>query len=183
MNRHTRIISMLLCMVIVFSGIPASAKMSILYSKHNLSISGPGQIKALNEDRICVFCHTPHNANPLTPLWNKNIDAVNYTLYTPYTSTTMISPPSPQGPTGATRLCLSCHDGTIALGEVLEPSQMIAMTVAGGMPPSSSSYFGTSLANHHPVSFSYYTSLPNPELYPAPPGGLLFYGNGVMECT
>jgi predicted CXXCH cytochrome family protein len=183
MKRHARIISMLLCMAIVFSGLPASAKMSIVYSKHNLSASGPGQIRALTENRICIFCHTPHNANPLTPLWNKNIDAVNYTLYTPYTSSTMLSPPSPKGPTGPSRLCLSCHDGTIALGKVLEPSQKIAMTVSGGIPPSSPSYFGTSLANHHPISFSYYTALPNPELNPTLPVGLVFYGNGILECS
>ncbi len=183
MNRHARILSVLLCIAIVFAAPMVHAKMSIIYSKHNLSASGPGQIKALTESRICVFCHAPHNTNPLSPLWNKNIDAVNYALYTPYTSSTMVSPPSPTGPTGATRLCLSCHDGTIALGEVLEPSETISMTVGGGMPVSSPSYFGTSLANHHPVSFSYYSSLPNPELFPVLPQGLLFYGDGIIECT
>lgn len=183
MNRHALIISALLCIAAVLSGPVAIAKISIVYTKHNLSATGPGQIKALSEDRICIFCHTPHNANPLTPLWNKKIEGVNYALYTPYTSSTMISPPSKTGPTGATRLCLSCHDGTIALGEVLQPSEKIAMTISSGIPPSSPSYFGTSLDKHHPVSFSYYSSLPNAELFPAPPAGLLFYGNGIMQCT
>jgi predicted CXXCH cytochrome family protein len=183
MNRHAPLIISLLCIAGFLAGRPVPAKTSVVDTKHNLSSSGPGQIKALTEDRICVFCHAPHNAYPRTPLWNKKIEGVNYTLYTPYTSSTMLSPPSPVGPTGATRLCLSCHDGTIALGEVLQPSGRIPMTVASGMPAGSPSYFGTSLERHHPVSISYFQALPNPELYPSPPAGLLFYGSGIMECT
>jgi predicted CXXCH cytochrome family protein len=175
--------ALLLCVAMVFWFSRTEAKMSIVYTKHNLSKTGPGTIKALTEDRICVFCHAPHNANPLTPLWNKNIEGINYSLYTPYTSETMRSPAPPSGPTGSTRLCLSCHDGTIALGQTMQPSNRIAMTVAGGMPVTSPSYFGTSLASHHPVSFSYYDALPNPELAASPPSELLFYGNGIMQCT
>ncbi len=181
MNRLAVFIAALLGIAGVLSGPAADAKMSVLSTKHNLSSSGPGQIKALTENRVCVFCHTPHNANPQSPLWNKKLEGVNYSLYPPYTSTSMRG--APAGPTGATRLCLSCHDGMIALGEVLEPSQKIAMTVVGGIPPSNPSNFGTSLAKHHPVSFSYYSSLPNAELAPGPPPGLLFYTNGVMQCT
>jgi len=183
MSKHAPLVIALLCMAALLPVRSVPAKTSVVDTKHNLSSSGPGQIKALTEDRICVFCHAPHNAYPLTPLWNRKIEGVNYSLYTPYTSSTMLSPPSPVGPTGATRLCLSCHDGTIALGEVLQPSARIPMTVSSGMPATSTSYFGTSLERHHPVSFSYYRALPNAELAPAPPAGLLFYGNGIMECT
>ena len=45
----------------------------ILSSKHNMSSWGPGEVKALTEDQVCIFCHTPHNATPLTPLWNRAI--------------------------------------------------------------------------------------------------------------
>jgi predicted CXXCH cytochrome family protein len=178
-----RTLIILLFIAGVFSAPGLEAKMSIVYTKHNLSWTGPGTIKALTEDRICVFCHAPHNANPLTPLWNKNIEGINYSLYTPYTSDTMRSPAPPAGPTGSTRLCLSCHDGTIALGQVMQPSNRIAMTVAEGIPSSNPSYFGTSLASHHPVSFSYYDALPNTELASSPPSNLLFYGSGVMQCS
>jgi len=51
-----------------------SAQTGIVATKHNLSASGPGELKALTETRICVFCHTPHNAQPATPLWNKKIE-------------------------------------------------------------------------------------------------------------
>jgi predicted CXXCH cytochrome family protein len=156
----------------------ALAGTGILATKHNLSASGPGAIKALTETRVCVFCHTPHNAMPSTPLWNKKIEAKNYL---PYGSTTMNARPSQ--PTGPSRLCLSCHDGTIALGEVLEPGVGFAMNVTGGIPSTLSSYLGTSLSDDHPVSFSYFDSLPNPQLSPLLPSELEFYGNGTVHCS
>jgi predicted CXXCH cytochrome family protein len=154
------------------------AKTGIINTKHNLSVSGPGDIRALTETRICIFCHTPHNAAPATPLWNKRIDAKSYTLYS---STTMGAKPSQ--PTGPTRLCLTCHDGTIALGEVLRPAEDIGMTMQGGIPSTRRSYLGTILADDHPVSFSYYDSLPNSELAPSPPSDLLLYGSGSVHCS
>ena len=188
MNKYARTISLVLCIAGVLCGQPAGAKMSIKDSKHNLSRSGPGQIKSLTEERICVFCHTPHNASPLSPLWNKDIAGINYALYSMYSSSSMVSAPPSSGPQGASRLCLSCHDGTIALGAVLQPAGGIAMTVPGGIPVMSSSNFGTNLDKHHPVSFSYYDAKPgtNPELVPDAPAtdsDLLFYGNGFMECA
>ncbi len=158
--------------------LPALGKTGIIATKHNLSVSGIGEIKALTETRVCVFCHTPHNAVPATPLWNKRIDPTNYVLYS---STTMNAKPSQ--PTGPSRLCLTCHDGTIALGDVLQPSGGITMNISGGIPATRRSYLGTNLAGDHPVSFSYYDSLPNPELSPSPPQDLLFYSNGVIHCS
>jgi predicted CXXCH cytochrome family protein len=155
----------------------AVANMGIANTKHNLSVSGPGELKALTETRICIFCHTPHNAAPRTPLWNREIQ--EGIIYVPYTSTTMGATVSQ--PTGPSRLCLSCHDGTLALGAVLRPAAGIEMT--GEITPDRPSYIGTNLTNHHPVSFSYYDSLPNPELEPFLPEGLLFYGAGYIHCS
>jgi predicted CXXCH cytochrome family protein len=153
----------------------AHAKMSIASTKHNLSFSGPGEVKALSESRICIFCHTPHNAHPATPLWNREIKALNYTLYE---SSTLNPQTNISQPTGPSRLCLSCHDGTIALGKVLSSSTEIAF---------SSRYvhssLGTDLSDDHPVSFSYFTALPNEELNPALPHDLHFYGSGSIHCS
>jgi predicted CXXCH cytochrome family protein len=176
MKMHDYIIAPLLCLAVVLSVTSSAAIAGITDTKHNLSKSGPGTIKATSEERICVFCHTPHNAFPQTPLWNKNIEARNYTLYS---STTMVAAMSL--PTGPSRLCLSCHDGTLALGEVRKPSSAIAMSTQ--YISSGSSFLGTTLEKNHPVSFSYYSSLPNSELHPVPPTELLFYGNGVIHCS
>ena len=182
MNRHARVLSMLLCIAGVLSGTAAGAKTGIVNTKHNLSSTGPGDIKAMSEVRICVFCHTPHNANPQTPLWNKGFSSVTYDPLALYSSSTMVA--GQAQPTGSSRLCLSCHDGTIALGQVLLPKVPIAMNIGNsGIPSGRPSNFGTTLANHHPISFSYFDSFPNPELNPLPPTAeLLFYNNTIMQC-
>jgi len=167
--------------MLVLAGWPttrADAKTGIINTRHNLSASGTGDFKALNETRICIFCHTPHNAAPSTPLWNKKLDPINYLLYT---SSTMRA--TPAQPTGPSRLCLSCHDGTIALGSVLQPSTGIGMNTAGGISPGRPAYLGTLLDDDHPVSFLYYDSLPNQELAPFPPAPLQLYGNGTVHCS
>ena len=119
-------------------------------TKHNLSVSGPGGVKAASETQICIFCHTPHNASPKAPLWNRgdqgNADTGG-TAYTPYTSSTTRSLPGQ--PNGASLLCLSCHDGTIALGNVLSRTLPITMAGSGFMPPTSPSYIGTDLSDDH----------------------------------
>jgi predicted CXXCH cytochrome family protein len=127
--------------VLLFSGIETT--------KHNLSVTGPGVIKSSDTSRVCVFCHTPHNSTSVAPLWNRNQNA-GYTLYS---STTLIS--SPGQPDGASKLCLSCHDGTIALGEIVNPGVTFAMlgTPDGKIPPSSRTNLGANLSDDHPVSF------------------------------
>jgi len=47
-------------------------------TKHNLSIYGPGSVVATSTTEICVFCHTPHFAQPSTPLWNKQDTGTTY---------------------------------------------------------------------------------------------------------
>src|SRR5258707_13962689 len=44
---------------------------TILASKHDLSASGPGTIKATAESEVCSFCHTPHLGTGDTPLWSQ----------------------------------------------------------------------------------------------------------------
>ena len=47
---------------------------------HNLTPSGPGTIKETETSGLCVFCHTPHNANPTRALWNRAFSGVTYTV-------------------------------------------------------------------------------------------------------
>src|SRR5678815_582510 len=126
---------------------------SIIDSAQNLSASGPGQIRAVSEQQVCIFCHTPHNAAPIQPLWNRSLPLSAYTVYS---STSLQAKPGQ--PTGSSKLCLSCHDGTIALGSVLSREQPIAM--AGGvttLPPGATN-LGTDLSDDHPISFRYDTT-------------------------
>ena len=89
---------------------------------------------------------------------------------------------SPQ-PSGPTKLCLSCHDGTIAMGAVLNPPGGIAMSGSGSLPPGSLADFGLDLSGHHPVSFSYSAALPNAELAAVASGELVFGGTDEVHCS
>lgn len=128
------------------------AQQSILQTKHNLSASGPGPVHAVSEQRVCIFCHTPHGSRTVAPLWNRRDSAANYT---PYDSPTLKAQPGQ--PTGASKLCLSCHDGTIAMGDLVSEEQAVAMSGSQTMP-AGHGLIGADLSDDHPISFSYLDS-------------------------
>lgn len=152
---------------------------TILDTKHNLSVTGPGTVKALSETRVCVFCHTPHNASPGTPLWNREVGSQTYLLYA-NAATLNAAPGQPLGPS---RLCLSCHDGLVALGAVLRP--VGGIVVAGGIAPGSPALIGAGadLSKDHPFSFPYLAAAAaDPGIRGALPADLLFYNGSSLEC-
>ncbi len=116
---------------------------------HNLAAWGPGQIRAESESQVCIFCHAPHNTKGVTPLWNRDLPTSSYQIYD---SSTLDAVPGQ--PTGSSKLCLSCHDGTIALGRVLSRPDQIRM-LGGDFLPSGLSNLGTDLSDDHPISFHY----------------------------
>ncbi|WP_242132124.1 cytochrome c3 family protein [Aestuariivivens marinum] len=136
--------------LIIFPLYPIMAQGRVDQSRHNLSASGRGNIKSLDDSRVCIFCHTAHSANPKAPLWNRNKSGRIYTLYN---SSTLDAKPGQ--PDGSSMLCLSCHDGTVALGNTYKnPNSMSfshSMTKRGNL--------GTDLSDDHPISFIYDASL------------------------
>lgn len=96
---------------------------------------------------ICIVCHAAHNNNNLATelLWNHAMTVATYTVYSSPTFSQVAANP----PSGASKLCLSCHDGTVALdsfgGNGTSPG-----TIIGG-----DANFGTDLSNDHPISFPY----------------------------
>ena len=139
------------------TAVAAYAQTGIRNTRHNLSAGSVNTVRAVSESELCVFCHTPHGGQTEAPLWNRAFSGMTYT---PYTS------PSLQGstrqPDGNSKLCLSCHDGSIALGALINtpntgPAGTIAMSgVAGdGTMATGAMRIGTNLLNHHPISFVY----------------------------
>jgi predicted CXXCH cytochrome family protein len=137
---------------------PSHAAPNVAITKHNLSVSGPGTIKSATEPGVCIFCHTPHNASSVAPLWNRRDPSA---VYVPYTSNTAKG--AMGQPNGSSLLCLSCHDGTIALGELLSrPGVITAVSgTTANMMPAGPGLLGTDLSDDHPVSFAYNTALIN----------------------
>ncbi|WP_316364423.1 cytochrome c3 family protein [Candidatus Thiodiazotropha sp. CDECU1] len=113
---------------------------------HNLSTSGPGLVKSQTEDRICIFCHTPHASAPDSPLWNRSSSGV----YIDYQSSTKDAEAGVMSSSSV--LCLSCHDGTIALGNMINPG---VTNDLGNTFITGRSLVGTDLSDDHPVSIFY----------------------------
>ena len=130
-------------------------------SSLNTNVSGT-HASAGGEDRICVFCHTPHGASTTaSPLWNRNDPtgpsggfplyagalAIKNIAAAKYTNTDA----SVQYPNGASRMCLSCHDGVSAVGAVINGGSAGNNLASLTMPASAVIDLSTS----HPISFVY----------------------------
>lgn len=148
---------LLISTVLLVASPGAGAQTSILSSKHNLSVSGTGTIKAETERKVCEFCHTPHSPRPSSQLWNRQAPTSTYTLYSSeYLMSKSYS--APAQPKSRSKLCLSCHDGTIALGAVYNNSGNTLISMRGGvttMPHSTTANLGISLSDDHPVGYQY----------------------------
>lgn len=110
---------------------------------------------ALAGGNTCLPCHTPHRANitvPEAPLWNHALTTQTYVLYS---SSTLQSVPGQPG--GNSKLCLSCHDGTVAVNSfggttgttIIGPGGKIGT----GTAPS------ISLKSEHPIGITYDAAL------------------------
>lgn len=151
----------------------AAAGQAIAGTEHDLSGKGWGS------NEVCVFCHTPHNASTAVtaaPLWNHAVTAV--TSYTTYGSTTLNATVGQPG--DISKLCLSCHDGTVAIDSYGGRTGTNFMSGAA--------LVGTDLANDHPVGFTYDAALATADgglKNPTTPSSIAparLFG-GKMECA
>ncbi|MGB5817042.1 MAG: hypothetical protein WBI27_17775, partial [Thermoanaerobaculia bacterium] len=111
-------------------------------------------MRSTTEEEVCVFCHAPHRARSDIPyLWNREDSTANYQTYD---SSTLRA--APGQPSGASKLCLSCHDGTIALGAVWNRTEEIPFVGDIRLMPDGKSKLGTDLSDDHPVSIVYQKS-------------------------
>ena len=170
--------------------LPVTMNASILWTHHDFY--SDTLLKQQYSTELCNVCHTPHNADNTTvkpsPLWNHKVTATNYSSL--YSSPTLNAVPTQ--PTSISKLCLSCHDGTVAvdsfgvkIGEnyVSTKSWPYAIQIA----------IGTNLSNHHPVSIRYDSALAaknpklkNPDTSLSGLGGTISHdllNGGVLECS
>jgi len=102
-----------------------------------------------SSEEICIVCHTPHHADTTvadSPLWNHEVTTAVYTIYSSPTMQATTGQPD-----GVSKLCLSCHDGTVALDSFGGASGTVNI---GGRYD-----LGTDLTGDHPISFTYDTAL------------------------
>lgn len=164
-------------------------------NKHNLSAkarvfgttsytaANPNLYKAVDDpvtnpsgQQVCIFCHTPHNANVAAgaPLWNRAFSTQTFSRYSSATlqirvnsaarTPAQYTSPAWQ-PDGSSKLCLSCHDGvaTNTLGGVLRGGPIAMNPIGGDFISSNTAVSWASFSpatnkmklGHHPVSFVY----------------------------
>jgi predicted CXXCH cytochrome family protein len=79
------------------------------------------------------------------PLWSHTLTTASFTMYDSLT----MDATTPAGPGGVSLLCLSCHDGTVAL------DALGGAAGTGGLNISSANQVGPDLSYDHPISIDY----------------------------
>lgn len=137
---------MITALVVLFA-VPAMAK--ITNSKHNFADGGTSLTTGSNA-QICIYCHTPHNADTAgnLPLWNRATLAVTAV----YTNSVTTAGGDPALAVIAP-LCLSCHNGQdISSGTV---NNYATGLTTGAAPNVATGFAGDSLKGTHPIGFDY----------------------------
>ena len=169
-----------LFVLIVLIAAAVAAQASIVGSAHDFSKKGWGS------NEICIFCHGSHggmsggsgsspgggggaspkggsgsNGVPGMPAWNHQMSTATYTLYRSSSLKGM-----PEQPRGPSKLCLSCHDGTVAVDSYNGRNGTNFITGRANL--------GTDLSGNHPISIRW-NQQPNKEGLPA--------YDGYLECN
>lgn len=146
----------------VIGTVQAKGPSNIRNTVHNLSSihpkKGTNEINeaylSSNEDEVCIFCHTPHGGSLTGPLWNRP-DTNNLEAYYHYKSDTssehLKALSFRREVNDESKLCLSCHDGSVSVHSILNTSNR----TPGGVPLSQSGADNTVTIN---TLFNYVSS-------------------------
>ena len=131
-------------------------------------LSSPHDFKAelwnTRPGELCRVCHVPHDHGRTLAiqtgietsglLWNHKLSSVVYTLYSSPSLTGAIGQP-----TGTAKMCLGCHDGTIALGAMDSKAALpVTATVIQDIDTDyqvPGALMTPSLQGTHPISITY----------------------------
>lgn len=108
-----------------------------------------------DSQELCRVCHVPHDKNRTTGnvgfLWNHGLSTRSYTMYS---SSSIDGTIAPQ-PVGVSKMCLGCHDGTVALGTFEGHTGTTFVQSYGATNQVPGAQLGSSLAATHPISIVY----------------------------
>lgn len=114
---------------------------------------------------LCTFCHTPHKAKSTQLLWNHTLSSNTFdygvTATTAGTTYSKIKGDTYKGPSAK---CLSCHDGSVAIGDVgwfkegaNSGASALSTTKMGDADPSGAHTVGPGgdISGNHPIAMPY----------------------------
>ncbi|HUA15317.1 MAG TPA: cytochrome c3 family protein [Verrucomicrobiae bacterium] len=170
-----------IALLVLFTGGTLHAQFSgDVIGMHDLGPGSKSPVTGARSD-FCTYCHAPHSGLN-KGLWNQTLTTQTYNLYTSDTEKNLTAQPVLGS---QSNLCLSCHDGTVAVGTTVVYGRV---TTQGSMY--SLDVFGNNLQPSHPFSLV----LPiqdNIDLVAslsttgktADPTGAVKLINGNIECT
>lgn len=148
---------------------------TIVGSKHDFSLSNntwnfASPVGTNLQGQICRPCHAPHNSNngdiaktgytdnagTFGPLWDHSLSNATYQIYSQGYNFWREGAATIGNPDGSSKLCLSCHDGTVALANFR--NYTTGTTTMAGFDGGVAN-LGTDLSTTHPISFTYDAAL------------------------
>lgn len=112
---------------------------------------------------LCTFCHTPHRAGTTRLLWNHKLPAGTYSWkdVTETSGGTAYPTIKPEWG-GPTKFCLSCHDGSVAIGDIYWWSGQAPATPLNSDRAPDVVGDAIAMPGNHPVAMPYpYDRLPS----------------------
>lgn len=196
--KHIRKSSAILAVVMALLGlvrVSGAVTNGVKYGAHNLGTTGQGNFgggaTGTAETEICIFCHTPHNAQAGKKfLWNRIASVNTFALYT--ASPTLNFTKAGAQLSEVSKMCMSCHDGVTALNSMANPKPMPNIDQIGDIQSAepwgpnigewsvTNPSGGGNLTNDHPVSFSYAASAAGDNTIVPADGGGKSVGGGVL---
>jgi hypothetical protein len=135
----------------------------MLGTPHDFASSTGNGIVSTETVGLCTYCHTPHKAISTQLLWNHTLSQNTFSWEIAKTTAGTTLPTivgnSYKGPTAR---CLSCHDGSVAVGDIAwykEASRTGANALTtlkmGDIDPNFVIAQGSNMAGNHPVGHPY----------------------------
>ncbi len=113
---------------------------------------------------LCTYCHTPHSAQTTLLLWNHNMSANSFSWDVAKTTNGTNYPTLAPTYKGPSIKCLSCHDSSVAIGDVslFYPNKNTVLNtykVGGGANGGTANAFiigaGGAMVGNHPIGMPY----------------------------
>lgn len=165
------------CLLLTWPFGVALGQATLQGSSHDFTATGADTVNYKFAASLCETCHVPHSPASASSgvLWNHAVTTATYALYSSSTLDATVGQPA-----GVSKLCLSCHDGTVAVNSY--------GGTTGTKYISGADSLGIDLSNDHPVSFTYDAALATADGELATPAGgtvgaanLPLYAN-QLEC-
>ena len=139
----------------LLAAFPASGQVN--NSKHDFSGNPAGD----SVTGVCTMCHTPHGGIQSQMAWNHTLSQNTHFWTEGATADGTPFPTIDPSWGGASKLCLSCHDGSVAIGDIAWFNQQ-EWTGGNAVDPTDHNGDGVQIGNasgnltdNHPFAFPY----------------------------